>query len=218
MKRGIITIVIWALSFWTLPAQATLITIQIEGVVDNVWDAGNYLEGKIKVGDIITGFYTYESTTPDSSPLDPVVGHYWHYDVPAGVLLTVGGFNFKTDYANVEFLIGVGNNGPSGNDGYWFTSYNNLALSNGTSVDSIGWQLEDPTGNALSSDALPTTAPVLSDWQSEVGLHIYGYKDIFHLSATVTSAQMIPEPGVTVLLALGGLTLRRRVIDKKVKH
>jgi hypothetical protein len=209
MKRGIITIVIWALSFWTLPAQATLITIQIEGVVDNVMDAGNYLEGKIKPGNIITGFYTYESTTPDSNPI-PQVADYLHHAAPCGISLTVGGFDFKTDPANVDFLVEIINDYTSGGlqDNYGLISYNNLPLSNGVSVDSIYWRLTDLSATALSSTELPTTAPVLEDWQLN-HLRLDGVKDAFHISAHVTSA--IPEPATALLFGLGvGLLLRKR--------
>ena len=208
MKRGIISIMfaVFVLCLWSAPVKATLITIEIEGVVDSVRDTGNYLEGKIKTGDIITGFYTYESTTPDSSPLDPVVGHYYHYNPPAGISLTVGGLNFKTDPANINFLVGVGNDGPS--DIYWLVSYNNLALSNGTSVYSISWQLNDPTGSVFSSDALPTTAPVLDDWQSGNLLRLYGERAGYIIDAHVTSA--IPEPAIILMLGFGSLLLRKR--------
>ena len=191
-----------------LPAKGFPVTIYIEAVVDTVDDSGNYLEGKISPGSLITGYYIYESTTPDSSPLDPVVGHYYHYSPPAGISLTVGGFDFKTNPTNVNFLIGVGNNGPSGNDIYWFTSYNNVPLSNGTLVDSIVWQLDDPTGNALSSDALPTTPPVLDDWQSGNLLRLYGERARYIIDAHVTSA--VPEPATLLLFSLGGLFLRKR--------
>ena len=76
-KYGIISIMVvcfCALSFCALPAQAELITIEIEAVVDGVGDPDGYLEGQISPGDIITGFYTYESTTPDSIP-SATVGH-----------------------------------------------------------------------------------------------------------------------------------------------
>ncbi|MFZ0034905.1 MAG: hypothetical protein WAK60_07970 [Sedimentisphaerales bacterium] len=160
-----IVLAIYGLVFWPLPAHATPITIQIEAVVDSVQDHGNYLEGQINPGDVITGWYTYESTTPDSNPTNPIVGDYYHYSPPSGVSLTVGSFEFKTDPTNIYFHIGVENHEPSGNDSYWFSSNNNVPLSNGTLVDGITWQLDDPTGNALSSDALPTTAPFLEDWQ-----------------------------------------------------
>jgi len=210
MKRGIITIVIWALSFWTLPVQATLITIQIEGVVDRFWDEGNYLEGKIKPGDIITGAYTYDTSTPDSNPI-PEVADYLHHAAPCGISLTVGGFDFKTDPANVDFLVEIINDSTSGGlyDAYGLISYNNLTLYNGASVDEISWWLTDTSATVLSCTELPTTAPVLDDWQSIYGLRLDGVKDAFHISAHVTSA--VPEPATALLFGLGGgLLLRKR--------
>lgn len=203
-----IVLAVCGLFFWPLPVHANLITIQIEAVVDSVQDYGNYLEGQISPGDIITGFYTYESTTPDSSPLDPVVGHYYHYSPPAGVLLAVSGFEFRTDPASVVFEMLIINDNPSGHDIYAFGSFNNLPLSNGASVDRISWQLNDPSGSVFSSDALPTTAPVLEDWQSIYGLILDGQRGGYIINAHVTSA--IPEPSTILLLGLGGLVLRKR--------
>jgi hypothetical protein len=209
MKRGTMLLIaagVCLLAFQSQRADATLITISIEAEVDSVEDLGNYLEGKISPGDIITGTYTYESTTPDSSPLDPIVGHYYHYSSPAGISLNVAGFTFQTDPMNVEFLLGVGNNGPSGDDIYWLASYNNLPLSTGVLVDRIVWQLNDTTGTAFSNDALPTTAPILGEWQENL-LRLQGDR-AYAIDAHVTSA--IPEPGTLVLLSLGGLLLIRR--------
>ncbi|MFZ0033482.1 MAG: hypothetical protein WAK60_00660, partial [Sedimentisphaerales bacterium] len=74
---------------------------------------------------------------------------------------------FETDPTNVAFLVAIRNDIPSeGSDIYVIGSSNNLPLSNGTSVESITWQLYDPMGNAILSDILPITAPVLEDWQS----------------------------------------------------
>ena len=207
MKHTIISMmaVICILAVGVPRARATLITIEIEAVVDSVDDQGNYLEGKINVGDIITGTYTYESTTPDSQPSSNR-GDYWHYDPPAGISLTVGGFNFTTDPCNISFLVGISNDNPSGDDVYWIESYNNLSLSNGTPVDYIFWSLKDHTATALSSDALPTTPPVWNDWQENV-LRLEGDRKYF-IDAHVTSA--IPEPATILLLGLGGLFLRRQ--------
>jgi len=205
--------VVCLLSFCVAPAEATWVTIEITAEVDAVEDSGNYLEGQINPGDTITGSYIYESTTLDSSPLDPIVGHYWHYAVPAGISLSVNGFEFRTDPSNVEFLVGIVNDNASGDDIYWVDSYNNLPLSNGTLVDTIVWQLDDPTGTALSSDALPTTPPVLGDWQSMVGLRLDGERAGWGIDATVTSA--IPEPSTILLLGMGALILCRRTPKKK---
>ena len=207
MKAKLFTILAVVMLFGACPVRAALITIEIEAVVDSVEDQGNYLEGQINPGDTITGFYIYESTTPDSSPL-VTLGRYEHSTPPHGIFLSVGGFDFETDPANVDFVLGIVNDGTSGDDSYWLISYNNLPLPNGTLVDQISWQLDDPTGNALSTTELPTTAPVLEDWQSIYGLHLEGVKDTFHVVAEVTSA--IPETTTLFLLGIGGLLLRKR--------
>ncbi len=201
--------VLCGLILWPRGTQAALITIEIEAVVNFVEDDGNYLEGKIKPGDIISGFYVYESTTPDSSPLDPVQGNYWHYAPPAGIALTVGGFNFMTDPFNIEFHVAIRNDNQSGDDVYWIHSDKTLFLPNGTLVGGISWTLKDHTGSALSSDALPTTAPALDDWQDNIlnfggGTRASGYAILGH----VTSA--IPEPATILLFGLGTMLLRKR--------
>jgi len=212
MKRGIITIVICALSFWTLPVQATLITIQIEGVVDDVYDPFDYLGGKIKVGDSIIGSYTYDLSTPDSNPI-PQVADYYHYASSCGISLTVGGFEFKTDPANVDFLVEIINDYTSGGlqDNYGLISYNNLPLPNGVSVGGIDWSLTDSSATALSSTKLPITAPVLEDWEfNRLSVGGGSRERAFGFFGRVTAVGLIPEPGTLLLLGLGGLMLIKR--------
>jgi len=210
MKNTIISVMaIVAFGFFLPNAQAELIIINITATVDIVNDFGNYLEGKIHVGDTITGSYTYESTTPDSEPALKV-GDYWHYALPAGVSLTVGGFEFRTNPSNVSFLVEVVNDYPTGDD-YGYISYNNLPLSNGTLVDYISWHLHDTTGTALSSDSLPATAPkFLSQWQYN-DLILEGEHSGYGIDATVTSAEVIPEPATILLFAVGTILFRKRI-------
>jgi len=188
------------------PINAELITIQIEAEVDTVEDEGNYLEGQILPGNIITGYYTYESTTPDTNPLTNV-GDYWHDSSPFGIFLSVGDFNFETDLSNVDFLVEIVNNN-AGIDAYIIHSYNNLSISEGKLVDHISWQLQDSTCDAFSNEYLPLIPPVLSEWDFN-HLRIQGDKsNQFNINAHVTSA--IPEPSTALLLIFGAALFRKR--------
>jgi len=211
MKNRIrVMMLLFVLCFCAAQSQAELITINLSATVNYVEDIGNKLEGKINVGSTITGYYTYDSTTLDSSPSDPTQGNYWYYSSPAGIFLTVGGFNFGTNPDNVNFLVSIGNN-ASGQDNYLVRSYNNSPLSNGALVGNIDWQLDDHTATVFSSDVLPVTEPVLDQWQTNV-LSIYGGgADDFFIDADVTSVQLVPEPATFLLLTAGVLILKRRI-------
>jgi hypothetical protein len=196
-------------------ALAELITIQIEAIVDSVVDNGSgtgFLNGQVIVGDTITGYYIYESTTPDSEPSYPTVGRYQHTTSPCGIFLNVGGFEFYTNLSNVDFLLGIADNVTSGglHDSYWLDSYNNLILSNGSQVANISWSLRDNLATAISDISIPFSAPALADWQAN-RLVIEGEKDsqgrYFTIDAHVTSAT--PEPATILLFGLGTLLLRK---------
>jgi len=207
MKTQIVSIMagcFCAICFCPTRTEATLITIEVEGVVDDVYDPYGYLEGKIEVGTIIEGIYTYD---PSVSRLP---GHQYEFSFPCGVSLIAGGFKFETDPTRVDFAIGIGNNVSEG-DGYFFISYRNIPLSAEVPVGGISWTLEDSTGKALLSDALATTAPVLEDWGFN-RLNIGGGTRArpFGFLGHVTSAEVIPEPSTILFLCLGSLILRKR--------
>ena len=189
-------------------AQATDITIQFIAEVAYVEDFGNILGGAIQVGDEIHGTYTYDLTTPDSNPL-PTVGDYWHNTSPYGITVKAGGFVFKTDPDNVDFGIEIVNDhGIPPGDAYALGSYNNLPLSNGAFVELIHWQLDDPTGTAVSSEALPAAPLDLDAWQSIFGLSIRGcaesnphgvcYWPYLFLGAHVTSVTLVSHAEIDI--------------------
>jgi len=216
--KGAIVLIAMVVVFCALPVNGALITIKIEAVVDDVVEAGDYLNGQIKVGDLITGTYTYDTDTPDSSPL-PGVGRYEHYGYPSGFSLSVGGLHFMTDPTDTYFEMFVVDNN-AGVDGYSVTSYINLPLSDGTSVSNIKWSLQDTSELALSSTNLATTAPVLDDWPTNFlqfgagsggGRGSAGGPAIgFGVMGHVSSAVVIPEPATILLLGLAGIALIRK--------
>jgi len=167
-KAEIFTALFVVLGLCTGSLRAEIVTIQLTAEVTYLDDLGDLLEGKVHVGDIITGSYSYDSDTPDSSPSSSL-GTYRHYTPPYGINLSIGGFVFQTDPDNVNFVLQV-SDGYIGGDSYTIRSDNNLPLSNWVEVDHIWWQLDDYSGTALSSDALPITPPVLTDWPN-TGYH-----------------------------------------------
>jgi len=206
-----IVLAILLLCFVCLPVRAELITIALTGKMYIVEDSQHVFGGQIHYNDTITGTYTYDTSASDSELSDPSVGDYWFYSTPCGASFTVNGFNFRTDPDNVLFSVGVVNNESALGDVYDFCSHNNLPLSTGVSVNSISWQITDSSKSAFSSDALPTTAPNLANFDMDYGLTIDGAGDnYFLLRADIISAEVVPEPA-TLLLMVSGLLLLRKI-------
>ena len=126
----------------------------------------------MKVGTPITGEYTYRLPTKDTNT-DQTVGDYPHDRKAFGITVNVGGFVFKTDPKNVNFLVELVNRDT---DHYLLRSYNNLPLSDTIPIEHISWQLDDETGNALSNDSLKSAPipPILQNWKDPYGLTITG--------------------------------------------
>ncbi len=198
--------------FGTPSVRAEWITIAISGQVEYVNDQLGNLQNQVHFGDTISGTYTYDSAIFDSNP-SSAVGDYEYSVPPAGIWLTAGGFDFRTNATNVNFLVEILNDdGLLNVDAYLIRSYNNSPLYGNVLVDEISWQLDDSTGTALSSVALPLTAPDMSKWSSN-NLVITGPKiesiESFGIRATITSATLVPEPATILMLGFGMLLTRR---------
>jgi len=149
------------------------IGVKIEGKVYEVTDPNNLLGGAIKVNDTIKGKYIYNIKVNDTDP-DPTIGLYLFDSSPCGIEVTIGNFIFKTDPNDLHIIFAIGNNilsPPNSGDVMEIGSLNCSNLSNGLIVTLIDWALYDPSGTAVSSDALLTTAPDLSDWEQSTQGH-----------------------------------------------
>jgi hypothetical protein len=171
MRRNfaIKAILLLAISFCALNARAGLRNFAFHGTVTIVDDMSFQLDGSVTNGAPFEGYYIFESSTPDSN-LDTTVGDYWHYSGTVGIVVKVGSYVFRTNPDHVDFLVEVVDRNQ---DNYLLRSYHNIS-STGVPVDHISWQLDDVTGAALTSDALPDAPPILSAYQSAFGLTISG--------------------------------------------
>ena len=170
------------------------ITVEIKAKITDVDDDANILNGAVKIGDIITGKYVYNSLAKDTNE-DPTVGDYQHNTKPYGIFLKTGKLVFQTDPKNVDFLLEYVNRDDS--DNFVIHSYNNLPVSKKVLVEHISWQLDDPTTTAISSVSLKDNpkAPDLSKWQQPFGLTIRGNSadedDDFFIRGEVFSAKAV---------------------------
>ncbi len=143
MKVGITIVLVIGIAEYLVPvARAEFVTIHITAEVDHVGDPHNFFGGAIAVGDMISGTYTYDTATPDTSA-SARIGNYGHYLAPAGVDLSVGGIQFKTDPTSVDFWVGIVDDYPPVDD-YGFISYSNVVLpSLDVSVGAIYWRIPE---------------------------------------------------------------------------
>src|SRR6185503_8241476 len=84
--------------------KSNQIMISFTGTVTQMDDRSNLLYGNVKVGTPLTGEYTYRLPTKDTNT-DQTVGDYPHDRKAFGITVNVGGFVFKTDPKNVNFLV-----------------------------------------------------------------------------------------------------------------
>jgi hypothetical protein len=212
MKKDVLKIALVVLLCCGGLAQAVPITIQISGNITALAGTGREsVPDTIHTGVSFTGTYTYESSTV-ASTINGGVGHHIH-NAPYGISLSLGGYTFATAPNHVgQFDMWIVNDAPENglHDLYLVRSYGNISTPSVDFTSSIEWNLWDYTHTALSSDALPTTAPVLTDWNHNL-LEMSGYDSLgrsIYIQGTVTQA--IPEPLTGVLMITGMFLLKRR--------
>lgn len=211
MQKKILIILMISLFGICSKGRAEIIIIGIEGIVDSVDDSYDLLEGDVSVGSTITGFYIYDSETPDSTPELTYQGLYEYSTTPYGMSMTIGEITFQTNTADVDFVLSIWNDyGVIPKDQYRVASHNNLPLED-LNIGKLSWFLNDSSGDAISSIEFPATPPDLSAWQSNL-LLVNGWRgsELFEFSGHVTDVWIVPEPTTFLLLGLGGLFLRKR--------
>ena len=198
----------------TTPTTAQLVTVAITGEVWSASDPVGILPNPIQVGDLMSGTYTYDTSSPDLHSYDPSSGYFRFSQPPSGISLKIGNYTFETDPDNMDFRVSLDYNvdaaGSSWND-FTLESDKTRPLPDGTELGPVflyfGTTKGDDT-DILSSYDLPLTAPDMDYWgggsfriSPPPGPSIHGY---------ITSVVLIPEPATITLLATAALALIRR--------
>lgn len=205
------------------PASATILTVEVAGVVDSVWtDGGLALDGSVNIGSIMTGSTTYDTETPDLSPI-PENGKY----ALLSISMTIGNYTFMHDLTSSDpfFYVFTGDPGYSVST---VSRFDGTVYLDGTpySYEDIDWSIRSldlmnlftNSGEYIPTDALPDTSswPDLSIFdvvrEFEVAFHkSYSYGDgDFVICGEITSLDVVPEPATVLLLGLGCLALLRK--------
>jgi len=200
------------------PVSASPITFAFTG---NVISVSAPLSGTFNTSQTLSGFYTFESTTPDTVPLDATLGFYT--GALTALSLTVGSYTGTLGPAPPGSAIAVENNRVFVFEPLPRNSYTVGAGFVGPDVAGLSplfvsvVSVFDPTGTALNSDSLPTTPPNLSAFTQGLGFAlIFGDPDFpedeQQVRGTLTSLTLvteppegtpIPEPSTWLLLSSG---------------
>ncbi len=193
-------------------ASAALITYGFTATLATVDDPGDVFGGQLGPGSLITGSYTFESTTPDAEPADPTLGSYDGALDSATLTLGTSVLTLGAAGSTSNTMFFVNDIDLSGTpvDGYapfWVTP---TAALDGTPIVFGGMLVylasSDTTINA--SDATQTTQPnagaAAFDQLNLVQIQGNVSGSIFTLSGSVSDLPVTtPEPGTGLLLGLG---------------
>lgn len=196
------------------PAFATSVTVTMTGVWTFVDDTGSVLGGAITPGSAFSATLVYDDATLDSNPDSTAYGNYAVAPTQFGFTVTSGGFTFSQVFGGLNTIDVLD---PGTGDGV-STYAEDLAVSPPVGPIGFSWaavSLDDPSGTALSSDALTGVPWTLSSWAS-AGVTVFADIDdgnpltTFDLEGDITSLTATPEPGTSTLVLAGLVLLASR--------
>ncbi len=171
-----------------LASPPTRFTYRVSAIVDNVQDWDNTLAGRVEHNQLISAEFTYDTTTPNSSPV-PESGIYQHEPGMGALGVTMGGIVLTSDplVPGPDVLI---------ENSDWSDSIHVLGnlLSSDPSLYGGAASLEFfGPDYVLSSIALPTDALDLTDWDM-ANLMVNGSN--WQVEARIVSVERVALPAV----------------------
>ncbi|KPJ96858.1 MAG: hypothetical protein AMJ55_01375 [Gammaproteobacteria bacterium SG8_15] len=168
---------------------AATITYEIQAEVDHIYDPGNKLAQRIKPGDHLSGSYTFDTEVSDTAS-SPLYGFYnQKHNTANGFSLKITALSSNAIRTrNTEFhSINTWNDQS---DFYYVESKMYSPLGNGLTITFIGLEIFDVTGQALSSDKLTHSPPIISHARDKnllISGRADGSSEEFELRAIISS-------------------------------
>ena len=193
-------------------AEASPITISFTGVVSSV---SGGLGGDFAVGDVLTGSYTFESTTAARAGSDST---FAVYDAITDLSFTLGTYSAATAGPAPNGEIQIDNDPPSPFvDRYGVLSRVSDGLvgpsAGGQPLIAFGFRLDDSTNTAFSDALVLPTSLALSDFTSSAFFVFFG-TELVDGTLTSVRVQAVPEPATLGLISLGLAALAGRKLRR----
>jgi hypothetical protein len=178
--------------------EATIITVEFTGVVNTV--TGGTPPGSPGVGDRVSGYFKFDTETPDTDPANQYIGHYYQ-TLENGFSIDVGGQQFNHSGYLVHVFNGVPN--PGSPDAPPWDAFS--VVSSAHVFSGVGFQ--DMSRDIFGSDALPRQLSLDSLLPIDAAGLINGATDGVEWRTDFTLLTMnsfsVPEPGTIPLLCAG---------------
>lgn len=163
-------------------------TIYVTGTVSQVQDMLNEWSGALRIGDSFTASFSYDKNVVDNNSAADV-GDYDQIDPNCRIVFEINNMVFKSKVQQNNNYVEIVNR-PN-NDVVLFRTYSCETPYNDYAIE---WQLNDNTGTALESDAIPEKID-LSKYSGTIGL----YSMFFYVSCSITTSSQSGD-GITTEL------------------
>lgn len=179
------------------------VVFEFSGYIDQINENTNNAILDAIVGQPFNGWFSY-SSVPDWLPDDM----YGSYGQDASITVVLGTTTYS--YIDKSVFIRVTDSSPYYNDKFRFSVDADLDEYINCSV--FGIELTDSTSTAFDSDELPENLD-LSAFDSTF-FNMIGCRradtSCFDVRGNITNLTLIPEPTMLLMLAFGGLVIRRK--------
>ena len=194
--------------------HAELIEFEFGGEVTSLHGIYQSPWNQVQTGNEWSISYVFESTTPDTFPIDELQERLGSYDKSIkGYELTVGSVTVSDSSDSGIGSIHIYNGYPTGYDQYEVL----ISLPTEMAIGPWFMQLDDYTDSAWSTDALPLCG--------DIDLENFKIKDFHILIDDLSGSEImgvveyhqcriVPEPATLSLLVLGSLIMRHRKRSK----